>query len=214
LFFLPASTFRGNRGGEGGAILNVGTAIVWQSTFTANSAGGDDSGGAIRNNGSMSILNSTFSGNTAFDDGGAIHSDGPITISNVTLVGNVAGFGGGGLHGSNSGHISTIKNVIVASNTPQNCFGVTVAQGDNFDTDGSCGGVLVTVEQLRLEPLAKDGTHALLRRSVAIDAVADCTTVDGLPVTIDQRGMERPRGVTCDAGAYEAKQGGAAHLAP
>jgi predicted outer membrane repeat protein len=205
------TTFHGNRGGEGGAVLNDGTAVVWHSTFTANAAGNEDSGGAIRNNGSMSIVNSTFSGNTAFDDGGAIYSNGPIAISHATLVGNTAGFGGGAIHGSNSGHISTIKNLVVASNTPQNCIAVTVAQGANFDTDGTCGGAVVAIEQLRLGRLAKNGgatrTHALLRRSVAIDAVEDCTTVEGLPMITDQRGMERPQGVTCDAGAYEAKQG-------
>jgi predicted outer membrane repeat protein len=201
------STFHGNRGGEGGALLNDGTAVIWQSTFSANSAGPDDSGGAIRNHGSMSIVNSTFSGNSAFDNGGAIRSDGPVLISNSTFVDNTAGFGGGAIQGSNSGETSIIKNLIVASNTPQNCEGVSVVQGDNFDTDGTCGGLFVTPEQLKLGPLAKyrgaTRSHALLRGSAAIDAVQDCTSADGLPVTVDQRGIERPQGKVCDAGAFE-----------
>jgi predicted outer membrane repeat protein len=201
------STFHGNRGGEGGAVLNDGTVVIWQSTFSANSAGQDDSGGAIRNHGSMGIVNSTFSGNSAADNGGAIRSDGPVSISNSTFVGNTAGFGGGAIEDSNSGGTSIIKNLIVASNTPQNCEGVSVVQGDNFDTDGTCGGLVVIPEQLKLGPLARyhgaTRSHALLRGSVAIDAVQDCTTADGMPVTVDQRGVERPQGKVCDAGAFE-----------
>ena len=211
---IANSTFRGNRGGEGGAILNDGTAVIWQSAFVANAAGSDDSGGAVRNDGSMSIVNSTFTRNTAVDNGGAIRSDGPITISSSTFVRNTASFGGGAIQGSNSGRISTIKNVIFSGNGPQNCVGVTVMQGDNLDTDGTCGGTVVTADYLRLGSLARNGgdtpTHALRPHSVAIDAVADCTTTDGLPVTIDQRGVERPRRATCDVGAYEAETFGSA----
>jgi hypothetical protein len=48
-------------------------------------------------------------------------------------------------------------------------------------------------------------THALLDDSVAIDAVSDCTLLDGTtPLTVDQRGVTRPLGVGCDGGAYEA----------
>jgi predicted outer membrane repeat protein len=202
------STFHGNRGGEGGAVLNDGTAVIWQSTFSANSAGHNDSGGAIRNDGSMSIVNSTFSGNSSPESGGAIRSNGPVLISNSTFVGNTALFGGGAIQGSNSGGTSVIKNLIVASNTPQNCEGVSVVQGDNLDTDGTCGGLFVTAGQLKLGPLAKyrgaTRTHALRRGSVAIDAVQDCTTADGLPVTVDQHRVERPQGAVCDVGAFEA----------
>ena len=60
-----------------------------------------------------------------------------------------------------------------------------------------------------LGPLQNNGgtteTHALLLGSPAIDhiPVADCTDLDGVPITTDQRGVARPQGAGCDIGAYE-----------
>jgi hypothetical protein len=111
----------------------------------------------------------------------------------------------------------TIKNAIVANSTSGgDCFkysGTFTALGKNFDTDGTCPGFTqVTSAQLNLGPLADNGgptqTHALLPGSVAIDAVTDCTLVDGTtPVTEDQRGVPRPQGAACDVGAFETTAG-------
>jgi hypothetical protein len=38
--------------------------------------------------------------------------------------------------------------------------------------------------------------------SPAIDA-GSCTDSDGITVTVDQRGVARPQGATCDIGAFE-----------
>ena len=36
--------------------------------------------------------------------------------------------------------------------------------------------------------------------------MTDCTLIDGTtPVTVDQRGITRPKGASCDAGAFEAE---------
>lgn len=60
-----------------------------------------------------------------------------------------------------------------------------------------------------LGPLHDNGgptfTLALLPGSPAIDHIPadDCTDVDGNAVTIDQRGVSRPQGPSCDIGAFE-----------
>ena len=82
-------------------------------------------------------------------------------------------------------------------------LGSFAAVGANFDTDGTCEALdadftQVTPGQLALGPLADNGgpteTHALLSGSVAIDAVTDCTLLDGsTPVTEDQRDVPAHR---------------------
>jgi hypothetical protein len=77
--------------------------------------------------------------------------------------------------------------------------------GHNVFTDATCAPVPTdgVVGDARLGPLADNGgptlTHALLPGSPAIDA-ADAALC---PAT-DQRGVARPQGAGCDAGAVEA----------
>src|SRR6185369_5605086 len=81
-------------GGFGGFILNGGTAVVNNSTFTENRFE-EGPGGAIWNAaGSMIIRNSTFSENLAIH-GGAIYNEASMTILNSTASDNAAGLGGG-----------------------------------------------------------------------------------------------------------------------
>ncbi|HSH02402.1 MAG TPA: choice-of-anchor Q domain-containing protein, partial [Anaerolineae bacterium] len=60
-----------------------------------------------------------------------------------------------------------------------------------------------------LEPLlgmngGATATYALLPGSNGIDSAASCMTVEGELIGRDQRGYERPRGLSCDVGAFEA----------
>jgi hypothetical protein len=84
-----------------------------------------------------------------------------------------------------------------------------ISRGGSLESGGdTCGfthptdQVNVPPDALALAPLAQDigptATHALLPGSVAIDAGADCPPVD-------QRGVPRPQGAACDAGAYEVE---------
>jgi hypothetical protein len=77
-----------------GAITNGGgaTLIVNNSTFSGNSAG-VNFGGAIVNSGTLTVTNSTFSGNTTDDTGGAIWNNGTLTVTGSTFSGN-SGDGG------------------------------------------------------------------------------------------------------------------------
>ena len=80
-----------------GVILNDGTLSVSNSEFTANEAQGPATvkGGAISNMRTASIVDSTFKNNTS-PNGGAIfnNSSANMTLSNVTFEGNTATNGG------------------------------------------------------------------------------------------------------------------------
>jgi hypothetical protein len=89
------------------------------------------------------------------------------------------------------------------ANSPSggNCAEGVTDNGFNLATDTSCG--LNNVPDALLGPLADNGgptkTHMPLPGSPAIDFVADGCP----PPAADQRGVARPVGTACDAGAVE-----------
>lgn len=216
---ITDSSFSRNDVNSGGGIYNEGTLAVTNSTFSDNEV---SFGGGIWNNGTVTIANSTISGNTAFDGGGILNSGGgTMNASFVTIASNGADTVGGGISNASLSTFN-IKNSIVGNSTSGgDCSasgGTFNAVGTNFDTDGTCAALdsdfmQATSAQLNLGPLQVNApgttaTRALLAASVAIDAVSDCTLLDGTTaVTADQRGVSRPQGPRCDVGAYEAQVG-------
>ena len=206
--------------GGAGAIGNgAGVLTIEGSTIAFNSATGQGGGGIGNDGGTMTMVNCTVSNNSesgTTGGGGGIGNLGSAEVVNSTVWGNSSSgpLGGGGI--GNAGDIQ-IKNSIVGGSTAGgDCFdlGMFGAAGDNFDTDGTCAMIdadftQVTAGQLALAALANNGgptqTRALLAGSVAIDAVTDCTLIDGTPVTVDQRGITRPKRASCDTGAFEAE---------
>ncbi len=202
----------------GGAICSVGgTVLVDSCTFTGNSASATyGEGGAIANvlYGVMTVSRSTFTGNAVLGSqatGGGIYNRSLLTVNNCTFNGNSSQTGGGGIF--NDGGTVNIKNSIIA-NSPGGNYGFNYnpalnCQGVNFSDDNTCPGFTqVTSPALNLGPLADNGgptmTCALLAGSVAIDAAADCTDWSGgNSRATDQRGVARPQGAACDAGAFE-----------
>ena len=219
------SSFRNNHGGGGaGAIGNTSPQMtIVGSTISGNSSGGQG-GGGIGNFDTLTLRNSTVSGNSSTGQGGGgIGNAGVMTIENATIVGNsvTGALGGGGIGNASS---LTIKNSIVAENgAGGDCVNLAVfnAIGQNLDSDGSCAAIdpdftQVSPGALALAPLADNGgptqTHAFqgTATSVAIDAVLDCTRIDGVTaINVDQRGEARPQdgdesgAAACDVGAFE-----------
>ena len=194
--------------GEGGGIQNGnnGTLTITSSTLSGNLA---SSGGGIDNSGTLTITNSTISDNLAIGNqggGGILQQNRPTTIVNSTFSGNSAIKGGGGIE-KRGGSLSLRATVLRAGPVGTNCEGQIDTQGSNVADDGTCftGGLNgdQVVGDVKLGPLANNGgptqTHALLGGSPAIDAV-----VSGCPPpATDQRGVTRPTGLRCDAGAFE-----------
>ena len=201
----------------GGIFNNSGTLTITNSTISGNSAA---AGGGIANaflGATLTITNSTISGNSAGNGSGIVNGFGAtLNASFITVANNTGGSGLLNVFSAffGSGTIN-IKNSIVADNPAGNCAndpGATFnSQGGNFASDGSCTGFTQkTSAQLKLGPLANNGgptqTHALGAGSAAIDAAADCNLSNppGGTASTDQRGVARPQGSQCDAGAFEA----------
>jgi hypothetical protein len=222
----------GGQGGDGGGVFQGQLATISDSTISGNLAGNGGTGGAgggstgghggTAGNGggtdtqgpSTTMTNVTLTGNVAGQagvggtgiphgvdaiggQGGAIFAGNATTIRNVTIAGNTAsGFGGGVLV---SGNVTEAASII-AQNGPQNCEPSPTDGGGNVVFgDHTCPG---TQADPILGPLASNGgpsqTMALLAGSAAIDVAGTA----GCPAA-DERGVARPEGPRCDAGAYE-----------
>lgn len=225
--------------GSGGAIFSFSDGLtISGSTFASNTAFAN--GGAIDGFG-MSITNSTFWHNSALRGGGIFFNFTSVAnqgLTNVTLFANSAGPSdkpqakppvtptGGNIYSENANfgsELLNIKNTIVGSGAPNNCdhapdAGFT-SGGYNISSDTSNCDFTATGDRTNTDPgvdpnLNNNGgptrTLALLNGSISIDDVAltNCP-----PPNSDQRGIHRPQGPRCDAGAYE-KQVSAPAAAP
>ena len=225
---LDGVTIRNGKDSDGGGIYNSGTATISASTISGNTANMGN-GGGISNYGTATLTASTISGNTA-DSGGGISNRGPLSVTNSTLAGNSATSAGGGALRNGNASIATLINVTISGNasTSQaavwnesgtlhltntliaNSSGVTAVDclnssvlgtnANNLIEDNTCSPALSGDPMLGA--LANNGgftqTFALQTGSPAIDAGTNA----GCPAD-DQRGVLRPRNVTCDIGAYE-----------
>jgi hypothetical protein len=210
----------------------VTTAVtIVGSTISGNKVSGgvgEGMGGGVYVLGDLTVTNSTIADNTVenpgLNMGGGIQAaldpadvDGSkAVLLNTTIAGNsvAAGGVGGGftIQNPTPGVVTalTVTNTIIAGNlagpNPGDCSGVvTVTSANNIGGDASCmftdAGSKQSTNPL-LGPLADNGgqtdTMALPPNSPAIDAGTNV----GCPVT-DQRGIPRPQGTSCDAGAFE-----------
>lgn len=160
-------------------------------------SGGDGIGGG----GSLTATNVTLSQNNF----SAINMTGSFSLNFATVVFNgdvalVAGSGG------------QVKNSLFSGNTDLCGTGVSFTGNNVSDDTTGCPSGITQSSNVDIDTaLDVNGgfaeTHALLSTSAAIDAASDCTTISGVSVTVDQRGVSRPIGGACDLGAYEAATG-------
>src|SRR6266851_6530105 len=217
-------------GTSGGGIHNTGLISLMNVALDGNGATAD--GGALWNNSSLDVANGTVSRSTAGGNGAGVWNDGVMTLTNVTLAANNTGSGTGGAVWNDASVVldsSTVagngasaaggtfndvtgtvelRNTILAANTPANCSGGIMSDGNNIDSGSSCtptvAGDLPNTDPL-LGSLQNNPpgpafleTRAPLAGSPAIDAAAGCP-----PPSTDERGVARPQGASCDIGAVE-----------
>jgi hypothetical protein len=230
---ITDSTVSGNVAGSGGAGGTGGQALGAGGTAVGGNGGnGGDAGngGGVDSSATLSLLNVTVAGNQTLTGGaagvggtgssggngssgnagvdgtggGVIQSTGnQATLTDATVAGNRTVAVGAGIVQSAGGTILETDS-IVASNlggsATRNCTGTLVDGGGNVVFgDTRCPG---TSGDPKLGVLAANGgptqTMALGAGSAAIDTVAAC------PIGHDERGISRPQGRACDAGAYES----------
>ena len=205
---------------SGGGILNSNDPVedvrIIRTTLSGNTA--DDEGSALKDQGGgpVWLANVTVTGNTITSGDGTIFitGGGTLDVWNSTIADNHAG-GPGFEGGIVTDSPVILANTILADNDNSNCLitgaGLITTTGSNIDSGTSCGfggGPNMFNTDPLLGPLADNGgyteTMALLPGSPVIDAgyglVCSMFPVDG----VDQRGVIRPIGLSCDIGAYEA----------
>ncbi len=210
---LSRVTIRNGHALSGGGIRNLGTLTLNNSIIANNRA---LIGGGITNGGGTAIISdSTISANSArvgayyLSAGGGVNNGGTVIISNGTLGNNT----GGGVR--NSTGSTTIQNSIIAYNSRGNCFGTMTSNGYNLSSDATCN-FTSTNDMNGTDPMlgllqyngGPTQTMALPSGSPAVDAGNPNGCTDGLGhlLTTDQRGKPRPDPEDtggCDMGAYE-----------
>jgi hypothetical protein len=215
---MSATTVDRDASGQGG--LSGGNGAGDGSGFAGPLAvnGGDGNGGGVElAAGSSHIVDATIvadvTGGATPQGGGA--SGGGISVDSAglqlafsTIAGNTATIGSGiSSASSTTNEVASIvaDNVIDGGGT--SCSGTITDGGANVAFgDVTCPGVAADP---KLGPLADNGgatqTMALGVGSPAIDlaGVALCAPTFGPTPFVDQRGVLRPQGSGCDAGAYE-----------
>ena len=196
---------------SGGGLLEEagGTINISGSTFAGNSAAKFGGGLALISDGKTTITNSTLTGNTAQLGGGAVATRGaPVIVGlrNVTLAANSSVQRGGSIDTCQDQHppcTSDTELSLQSSIVAGSCLGPITSLGANVGADATCAltgdGDQPGVDPLLGELAANGGptrTIAELDGSPAIDRGAGCPPVD-------QRGVARPQGEACDAGAFE-----------
>lgn len=213
-----------NPGGQigGGVKNNGGTLKVFRSTFSGNNAVAIGGGIANISGGTLTVKNSTFSGNRTGTAGGGILNDGRLRVSYATFRNNDAEFVGGGIQNANDpGATTSLSNTVLAKSAGGNinnacsngqCRGKIVDGGYNISDDSSYRFTSQTSRANTVPGLDPNGlqdnggpteTIALRTTSAAFNFVPEGTNGCGTTTKSDQRGIKRPQGNKCDAGAFE-----------
>lgn len=189
---------------RGGALVNYRSPVtIVGSTFNDNRVAGPQSfGGAIGTAGTIEVRNSTIVGNSAQRGGGIYANRDTTTLFHVTIAGNAAD-NGRSLSWESAAAVRVGNSILAGLHGAKNCSQGTLADlGGNLQSgDTTCLPGRPATDPL-LGPLGANGgaTHTapLLPGSPAIDAASA-----GQCLPVDQRGVVRPQGGGCDAGAYE-----------
>lgn len=207
--FIEYTTFSGNiTDNGGGAIENLGTMTVTNSTIAYNKATSTQYGGGGIDNmdGTLTLINSTVSNNSsAYGGGGLWNEDGQVDAIHTTFSDNTAPTGGGIFNTGQTAEatINLVNTIVANSLEGGDCLNDTGAVNitDTLIEDNSCGPTLSGDPNLGL--LQDNGgmtyTHALLPGSIAIDTASLCIS----EIESDQRDVLRPFGIACDLGAFE-----------
>jgi predicted outer membrane repeat protein len=185
---VTGTTFYNNTGtSEGGALYNFVSSSVAPGTRL-----------------NFSLSNSTVSGNRASTGGGLYNAGASSTLINNTFVANSADTSGGSLaniqSASNAAGGVTLTNMLLATG---NCAGSMNDGGNNLQTPGT--GCNLPEDAVQIMPLGNYGgstpVHLVMGANVDAgnNAVCSAPSVNG----VDQRGVARPEGNSCDIGAVE-----------
>ncbi|HEX6021029.1 MAG TPA: choice-of-anchor Q domain-containing protein, partial [Solirubrobacter sp.] len=207
----------GGHASSGGGIANTGgTLTIERSLIDGNQAdiGGGDAGGLLNfNGGTLVVRNSTIANNTAVK-GGALFTWSDNGADNITdfefatVIANQDGAFGGLHYDVAAGDILRLRSTVVAGNTragaPRNCSAEVETLGYNVSNTEECG-LVATTDRPGVDVRQGNGLTDVGGSTNVWPVAADSPAVNLIPACdgTDQRGVSRPQGSGCDAGAYE-----------
>ncbi len=200
------SVASGNASVNGGGFdQEQGTAVLTNVSIIRNTAG--NGAGMYAGGGTATLTNVTISGNDGLPQfglgagPGIDVNGGNVTLANVTITGNLADTTLAVVQ--RSAGTLTMKSTVLANGTNKNCKGLIASATFSYSSDGTCnfGGPRDNAVLL-FEPLATNGGFTFTQMPQAGNPVIDNGAGVGCP-TVDQRGVARPSGLACDAGAVE-----------
>jgi hypothetical protein len=214
---VTSSEVAGNVANQGGGgIINQGTLTVQRSIIGGNDAD-NGTGGGLHNfdAGNATVVNTTLNNNSSSGGGAALANRGTLTVLNSTISDNEASNQAGAIRNANNGVVNVANSILVGNVGDSECSGKpdVTSEGHNLVDDFSCDfsasgdqeGVLAADVNLG-DPASNGGaTPTMLPGpgSIAIDA-GDNSVCAGTAVgNLDQRGLPRPFGATCDIGSVE-----------
>ncbi|MDW8351634.1 MAG: DUF11 domain-containing protein, partial [Anaerolineae bacterium] len=184
------STFAENVAADAGGLATNGSkvnAIIMGSSVVSNTGYGVifESAGAINH-----VQNTTIGAN----EDGLLNRKGTTLITHTTVASNT----GVGLQRVPGSSI-VVSATLVANNAP-NCFGSITALGVNVSSGGCPAFSVVHPSASQLLPLASQSGEPPSYRPLSINPAVNATSC---AANVDQRGVSRPQGANCDAGAVE-----------
>lgn len=201
---------------------DLGGGICTQGGTRLSITGSAISGNSATVAADVRLLNATVSENFAGQGAAVLASSGSVVkMSFVTLNENVVPFSPNSAAVENGNNSSIYVTNSIVANTHngagiprRNCAGQVFDLGGNYSNDDTCPCFTkVTAARLALGPLqpnppGRTPTNALGRNSAAVDGARNCQDAASEPVGVDQRGVRRPQGPQCDAGAYDRRPTG------
>ena len=185
--------------------------VITRSTISSNGnapLSNAVGGGVYVATGDLRLDNSTVTGNVGRGGGGGLYAVDDIHLRHATVYGNFGPASTDLAAGDDLYAFGSIVALGTAGYDECDVGGSTVSTGYNVGGDGSCGfagvGDQNAVGNVHLLSLTNNGgpTKTILpaAASAAVGAVpaAQCTVL-----TTDQRGVARPQGTNCEAGAAE-----------
>lgn len=213
--------------GGGGALFaqNAAKVIFERSTLAGNAmtaspgGSGDVRGGGgafVNDSASVTLRNATVDGNTSDVAGGGflLADNARLELTHATVSANSAAGPGDGIANLSAPPATTdvvarIERSIFAdggcSGGP--AAGVILSEGSNVETGDTCGAAAASDRRnadAKLGPLADNGGLTPTRSLLVGSAARDIVPTGACVLASDQRGVARPRGSGCDAGAFEA----------
>ncbi len=204
---IEATTVAGNSAMFGGGVYNSDPLVVRSSTISGNTS---NLGGGLYVDNTLEAENTTIADNSttgASDQGGGIYQDGSLSLRFTTLNGNTSDDGRAIYEGTSDGG-AIASSIIQAGCDVEASETQIVSGGFNVLGDSTCVQPVSSdkagVSNFMLSALGNYGgpaqTMVPFPGSPAIGAGGK-----NCPPT-DQRGVPRPQGVACDAGAVETGQ--------